>query len=144
MDAMHKYVTLTHSMLKNNFTGLIPNPAEGDTFDEYLFGVARAHEYPMSLMWLYENYPRDNGDVIREVIDLMFEGAVAAQRDWNTFFTEGTFPTEAMPIYKVEGGFTHGVNTAEGKPPECDESACTTPDKLRPSVSYRAVQVDKE
>jgi hypothetical protein len=112
---MHKYVDLTHSMLKNNFTGLIPNPDEGDTFDQYLFGVARAHEYAMSLEWLYDNHPRENRDVIREVIDLMFEGAVVGGRDWNEYFTEERFPKDGLPDYSgPDEGFSHGVNTAEG------------------------------
>lgn len=112
---MHKYVSLTQKMLKNNFTGLIPNPEEGDTFDEYLFGVARAHEYVMSLQWLLEFHPKENGEVIREVIDLMFEGAVTGGRDWNEYFSDGKFPKEPLVSYAgPDEGFSHGVNTAEG------------------------------
>jgi hypothetical protein len=39
---MHQYVELAHSMLKDNFTGLVPK--EGDVFDGDGFGPARAHE----------------------------------------------------------------------------------------------------
>lgn len=111
MDSMHKFVSLTHTMLKNNFTGLIPNPDKGDTWDFYLFGVARAHEYPLSLHWLYEHHPRGQEDAILETIDLMFEGSVVGGRDWNEFFAEGNFPTDPATL---EHSFNHGVNTAEG------------------------------
>lgn len=113
---MHRYVSLTHDMLKNNFTGLIPNPAEGDTFDESLFGIARAHEYVMSLQWLLEFHPEGNEDMLQEVIGLLFEGAVLGGRDWNAYFSDDRFPKEAKEAYEgPDFGFNHGVNTAEGK-----------------------------
>ncbi|KAH7312367.1 hypothetical protein B0I35DRAFT_376750 [Stachybotrys elegans] len=113
VDAMHRYVVLVHTMLKNNFTGLIPDTEQGDTFDPYLFGVSRAHELPVSLMWLYENHARDNGPVIWETMELMFEGSRVGGQDWTKFFTRGVFPERGTPDIH-NSGFTHGVNLAEG------------------------------
>lgn len=110
---MHKFTILAHSMLKDNFTGLIENTTLGDEFDPYGFGLARTHELPMSLQWLYENYPRNNSEVIWETIELMFAGGVAGGKDWTTFFVEGVFPTLGTP-YITTSSFTHGVNLAEG------------------------------
>ncbi|EPE34274.1 Six-hairpin glycosidase [Glarea lozoyensis ATCC 20868] len=113
VDAMHKFVALTHSMLQNNFTGLIQQKSEADNFDPYGFGLSRTHELPVSLMWLYEHYPRDNSQMILETIDLLFEGGKQGGRDWTTFFVEGVFPKQGTGTFKTSG-FTHGVNLAQG------------------------------
>ncbi|KAH8652616.1 hypothetical protein BGZ60DRAFT_419927 [Tricladium varicosporioides] len=113
VDAMHKFVTLTHSMLQNNFTGLLQQKSVEDNFDPFGFGVSRTHELPISLMWLYENYPRDNSEVILETINLMFEGGRQGGRDWTTFFVDGVFPKQGTGTFKTTG-FTHGVNLAQG------------------------------
>jgi hypothetical protein len=101
-------------MLKNNFTGLIQDRSQGDNFDPWGFGVSRTHELPISLMWLYEKHPRQNSEVILETIDLMFEGGRLENRDWTTFFVDGTFPKDTN--FK-SSGFTHGVNLAQGETP---------------------------
>lgn len=113
VDAMHRFVTLVHSMLQNNYTGLIENKTLGDDFDPYGFGLSRTHELPISLMWLYENYPRNNSQTIWETMELMFQGGKLGGRDWTTFFVNGVFPTLGTPNITTSG-FTHGVNLAEG------------------------------
>lgn len=111
VDAMHRFVELAHTMLQQNFTGLLPQ--DGDTFDPYGFGVSRTHELPISLMWLYEKHPRENHETIWETIELMFEGGRRGSRDWTTFFTSENFPKVGTPDIKTSG-FTHGVNLAQG------------------------------
>ncbi|PYI32525.1 hypothetical protein BP00DRAFT_445559 [Aspergillus indologenus CBS 114.80] len=64
VDAMHKFVVLVHSMLGDYFTGLIENKSLGDNFDPNGFGLSRTHELPISLMWLYDNHPRNNSQII--------------------------------------------------------------------------------
>ncbi|KAH9211322.1 hypothetical protein DL95DRAFT_437274 [Leptodontidium sp. 2 PMI_412] len=113
VDAMHKFVALTHSMLQNNFTGLLQQKSEADNFDPYGFGVSRTHELPISLMWLYEHYPRNNSEMILETINLMFEGGKQGGRDWTMFFVDGVFPKQGTGTFKTSG-FTHGVNLAQG------------------------------
>ncbi|KFZ02280.1 hypothetical protein V500_00276 [Pseudogymnoascus sp. VKM F-4518 (FW-2643)] len=113
VDAMHKFATLTHSMLQNNFTGLLQQKSEEDNFDPFGFGVSRTHELPVSLMWLYENHPRNNPAMILETINLMFEGGRQGGRDWTTFFVDGVFPKQGTGTFKTSG-FTHGVNVAQG------------------------------
>ena len=110
---MHRYVVLAHSMLKKNFTGLITNDSEGDYFDPGGFGIARAHEFPVSLMWLYEQDPRENAELIWETMELMFEGAVIAGMDWTDFFVKGRFPEVGTP-HIPHHIFQHGVNLAQG------------------------------
>lgn len=139
MTAMHKFTILANSMLKDNFTGLIQNKTLGDSFDPYGFGLARTHELPMSLQWLYENYPRNNSEIIWETIELMFAGGVAGGKDWTTFFVEGVFPTLGTPFIKTSS-FTHGVNLAQGMTitPSALNTRVDTEIGLRyPTVLYR-------
>lgn len=101
---MHRFTRLVHSMLKDNFTGLLQDKSQEDNFDPFGFGLSRTHELPISLMWLYENHPRENGDVILETIDLMFEGGRVGGGDWTQFFVKGVFPEDGN--FKTSG-FTH-------------------------------------
>jgi hypothetical protein len=115
VTAMHKFVALAHSMLQDNFTGLIQNKTLGDNFDPWGFGLSRTHELPLALQWLYENHPRGNEELIWETMELMFVGGRKGSRDWTTFFVEGVFPKLGTPNFKTSG-FTHGVNLAQGMP----------------------------
>ncbi|KAI5866575.1 hypothetical protein GGS23DRAFT_615109 [Durotheca rogersii] len=114
VDAMHRYVVLAHSMLKNNFTGLLVHG--NDTFDTAGFGVGRTHEMHIPLQWLLERYPRNNSQVIWETMELMIEGGVLWGADWRTFWTEEAFPKvlyDTTP-YNLSWVFIHGVNMAQG------------------------------
>ncbi|KUJ21209.1 duf1680 domain-containing protein [Mollisia scopiformis] len=114
VDAMHRYVVLAHSMLRNNFTGLIVHG--NDTFDTAGFGVGRTHEMHIPLQWLYEKYPRNNSQIIWETMELMIAGGVSWGADWRTFWVEGVYPTvlyDTTP-YDLSWVFIHGVNMAEG------------------------------
>ncbi|RDW72517.1 uncharacterized protein DSM5745_07689 [Aspergillus mulundensis] len=113
VTAMHRFTALAHTMLQNNFTGLLQDEQEGDNFDPYRFGVSRTHELPLALQWLYENHPRGQEGIIWETMELMFTGGKRGGRDWTTFFVEGVFPTVGTPDIKTSG-FTHGVNLAQG------------------------------
>lgn len=102
-----------HTMLKQNFTGLIQNKSLKDDFDPYGFGLSRTHELPMSLQWLYDNHPGNLSEIIWDTMGLMFEGGRQGGRDWTKFFVKGTFPELGTPNITTSG-FTHGVNIAEG------------------------------
>lgn len=109
---MHRYVELAHSMLKNNFTGLLAQ--SGDRYGSGNVGIARTHEMHIPLQWLYEKYPRNNSAIIWETMELMISGGVLWGADWRTFWVDGVYPT-GQPSHSINGIFTHGVNEAEGK-----------------------------
>ncbi|KAI0383748.1 hypothetical protein F5Y04DRAFT_20188 [Hypomontagnella monticulosa] len=114
VDAMHRYIPLAHSMLKDDYEGLIPK--EGQDYDGSGFGPMRAHEMHIPLQWLYEEYPRNNSQIIWETMELMINGSAAAESDWRTFWVKGVYPevtyTPRNEPYKDL--FNHGVNMAEG------------------------------
>ncbi|KAF4494426.1 Six-hairpin glycosidase [Fusarium agapanthi] len=113
VDSMHKFLKLTHSILRSNFTGLTQDENQGDHFDPFGFRLSRTHELPIYFMWLYENHPRDAGDIILETIELMFDGGRKGGRDWTEFFFEGVFPKGGTGTFETSS-FTHGVNLAQG------------------------------
>lgn len=100
---MHRYVELAHSMLKDNYTGLLvsqtprylcsedPDSSHkvhgDDVFDTAGFGVGRTHEYHIPLQWLYENYPRNNSQIIWETMELMIEGGVLVSHVYGRFIS---------------------------------------------------------
>ena len=114
VDGMHRFVILAHSMLKNNYTGLLAHGK--DTFGAE-WGLGRTHELHIPLQWLYETYPRNNSQIIWETMELMISGGALWGPDWRTFWVEGVYPTtlhdaEKSPLKWV---FLHGVNHAQGK-----------------------------
>ncbi|KAI1330809.1 duf1680 domain-containing protein [Xylariaceae sp. FL0255] len=114
VDAMHKYVGIMYSMLANNFTGLIPGP--NDVYDPKGFGIARAFESHIPLQWLYENYPRNNSQIIWDIMNYMIEGSAMRDLDWRDYFVEGVYPevVYAPQNQALSWLFYHGVNQAEG------------------------------
>ncbi|KAI0010921.1 hypothetical protein F4779DRAFT_271262 [Xylariaceae sp. FL0662B] len=114
VDAMHRYTVLAHSMLKNNYTGLLVHG--DDIFDIAGFGVGRTHEMHIPMQWLLERYPRNNSQIIRETMDLMIDGGVLWGADWRTFWTDEAYPKvlyENTP-FNLSWVFIHGVNMAQG------------------------------
>ncbi|KAI1341460.1 hypothetical protein F5Y15DRAFT_376175 [Xylariaceae sp. FL0016] len=114
VDAMHRYTVLAHSMLKNNYTGLLVHG--NDTFDTAGFGVGRTHEMHIPMQWLLERYPRNNSAIIWETMELMIEGGVVWGADWRTFWTDQAYPKvyyETTP-FDLSWVFLHGVNMAQG------------------------------
>lgn len=109
VKAMLRFTRLVHSMLKDDFQGLIPHP--GDEFDE--FCNTRAHELSTSLQWLYEQVDtREDKEMIWETMDLAWEAARVSDRDWSKFFTKENFPKE--PAAPGSTLINHVVNVSEG------------------------------
>ncbi|KAI1093496.1 hypothetical protein F5B19DRAFT_449596 [Rostrohypoxylon terebratum] len=114
VDAMHRYIQIANSMLKDGFAGLIEK--EGQDYDGDGFGAMRAHEMHIPLQWLYENHPRNSSQLIWETMELMIEGSVAANSDWRTYWVKGVYPevTYTPRNEPFKDLFNHGVNMAEG------------------------------
>ncbi|KAI1385008.1 uncharacterized protein F4822DRAFT_380349 [Hypoxylon trugodes] len=114
VDAMHRYVVLAHSMLQNNYTGLLVHG--NDTYDVAGFGVGRTHEMHIPLQWLLERYPRNNSQILWETMGLMIEGGKLWGADWRNFWTDKAYPKvlyEDTP-FELSWVFIHGVNMAQG------------------------------
>ncbi|KAL4733201.1 hypothetical protein BDV11DRAFT_210392 [Aspergillus similis] len=98
VTAMHKFIILANSMLKDNFTGLIQDKTLGDNFDPYGFGLSRTHELPTSLQTTHETTLKSSGKPLSLCLQEV---------------SPGVFPTLGTPFIKTSS-FTHGVNLAQG------------------------------
>ncbi|ORY68337.1 duf1680 domain-containing protein [Pseudomassariella vexata] len=114
VDSMHRFVVLAHSMLQDNYTGLIVHG--DDTFDIAGFGMGRTHELHIPLQWLYEKYPRNNSQILWETMELMIDGGEVWGADWRKFWVEDVYPKSEDDVNSFDGSwvFLHGVNHAEG------------------------------
>lgn len=86
-----------------------------DNYRGYIFwGRARGHDMIMSLQWMYENYPRNNSQMLLDNMKLLHEAAY----DWSYYFREDIFPMqdlETLPREPLLGNFEHVVNLAQGE-----------------------------
>ncbi|PIL24884.1 hypothetical protein GSI_12771 [Ganoderma sinense ZZ0214-1] len=99
VDALHRFVTLSDSMLQKNGTGL----------EEW--GKARWMEFVITLQWLYDFYPNGREE---ELLNMM-KTLKATGDSWEAIFAPENFPTTATegmnsPISSIAW---HGVNVAE-------------------------------
>ncbi|KAJ7728415.1 hypothetical protein DFH07DRAFT_782203 [Mycena maculata] len=101
LDAMHKFLSLTNSIWKNNLEG---DPSLGFQYD---YQYVRWEELIYSLQWLVDNDPRGQEDELIETMHLVRENGFSWKNDW---FVPGIFPEEAVDYFIMQ---THGVNTAE-------------------------------
>lgn len=102
IPAMHGFIHLMHSMLENGGQGYVS------------WGRARSHDMVITLLWLYENHPMDNGPLLLETMKLLTDAAF----DWSYFFSEDVFPKEDLddiPDFNLPYDFQHVVNVGQGQ-----------------------------
>jgi len=112
LNAMHQFVDLMHSMLKNDYQGYVWK--QGDRFDEQ-WGRSRASDMVLALQWLYENHPEDNSAKIHECMFMIYEKAF----DWSWWYSDGVFLKEDIESYPPElinplFPVLHAVNAGQG------------------------------
>ncbi|KAJ7158371.1 hypothetical protein C8R43DRAFT_995745 [Mycena crocata] len=101
LDSMHKFLSLVHTIFKNNEQG---DSSLGFQFD---YQFVRWEELIYSLQWLVDTDPRDKEDELIETMQLARDSGFSWKNNW---FTPGTFPKVATTVFTMQ---THGVNTAE-------------------------------
>jgi hypothetical protein len=112
LPAMHRFVRLMYSMLKNRHQGFVWKP--GDLFDDQ-WGRARAADMVLALQWLYEKQPAGNEEIIYFCMVEMYEMAY----DWSYWFSEEKFIKDDMEqhpgnILDSLFPYIHGVNAGQG------------------------------
>ncbi|KAK5018466.1 hypothetical protein BJ546DRAFT_1061617 [Cryomyces antarcticus] len=111
VPAMHKFANLMHSMLADNYTGYLQKP--GDDFDAS-WGRARSHDMIISLQWMYEHYPENNGQTLLDNMKYLNDAAY----DWAYWYEEAFIKVDldtvsanlTNSLYQYE----HGVNAGQG------------------------------
>ncbi|KAI9759486.1 MAG: hypothetical protein M4579_002326 [Chaenotheca gracillima] len=112
VPALHKFMTLMHSMLADNYAGYTPH--DGDVFDAS-WGQVRSHDMIITLQWLYENHPENNSQVLLDNMNYINEKAY----DWAYWFSNDVFITadlDTVPIDLTTRMFPyeHGVSAGQG------------------------------
>ena len=112
LPAMHRFVRLMYSMLRNHHQGYVWKP--GDLFDEQ-WGRSRAADMVLALQWLYENHAMGNEEIIHYCMVQMYEMAY----DWSYWFDEGQYLKDDLDLYPEEltkslFPYVHGVNAGQG------------------------------
>ena len=112
IQAMHSFVELMHTMLKDGYKGYVWKP--GALFDQQ-WGRARAADMIIVLQWLYETHPQENQDKLHDCILWMYEMAY----DWSYYFQEGVFLRDNLEDHPNElldslFPYLHVVNAAQG------------------------------
>lgn len=102
VPALHKFVALANSMLKN-----------GEGLNDGGWAKTRWEDFVITLQWLYDNHPDGNEDLLLETMKLLkWTGD-----PWEEVFSAQYFPTG--PTEDLQNPFDlplvwHGVNMAEG------------------------------
>lgn len=115
LPAMRRFVALMNTMLKNNGRGYLPH--EGDVLNslDHLWARVRVCDMMISLMWMYENRPSNQNQILVENLEMLRRGQI----DWAEWYQHGVYIfrdlntvntsyTDAMYAYE------HGVNVAQG------------------------------
>jgi hypothetical protein len=115
LPAMHKFVTLQNTMLKDNYTGYLPQPGDPLSDQDHGWGRVRVADMMITLQWLIENDPAGQETELLENLDLLRRGQI----DWAYWYQDGvyikqdlsTLPESVVaPFFPYE----HGVNVGQG------------------------------
>ena len=116
MPAMRRFVALMNRMLKNKGRGYLPH--QGDVLNrlDHLWGRVRVCDMMISLMWMYENYPSNQNQVLLETLEMLRQG----QMDWAGWYQKGVYIFEDLNTVNISYTdkmfpYEHGVNVAQGK-----------------------------
>ncbi|KZP19801.1 hypothetical protein FIBSPDRAFT_862288 [Athelia psychrophila] len=95
VTSMMKFVTLTNTMLHNNYTGI----------EEW--GAARWQDYTLVLQWLYDEHANGQEAMLLDTMQLL----KASGMDWTSVFSAANFPTgDVGSDGTIEN---HGVNLGQ-------------------------------
>ena len=116
LPAMHRFVALMNTMLKDNGRGYLPQ--EGDVLNrfDHLWGRVRVCDMMISLMWMYENYPSNKNRILMENLEMLREGQI----DWAKWYRNGVYIFQDLNTVNVSYtdrmfAYEHGVNVAQGE-----------------------------
>ena len=115
LPAMHKFFGLMNTMLKNNLTGLTDQPGDTLSAQDHTWGQVRVCDMMISVMWLYENDPQQDGQLLLDNLNMLRSG----QLDWADWYKDGVYlfqDLDTVPVNITNEYFPyeHGVNVATG------------------------------
>ena len=113
--AMQKFQVIMNTMLAKNYTGFWYHT--GDKFEAGAteWGITRAHDLMIPLLWLYEHHPANLSETIMQNLNYLYTGG----KNWDWWFQEGVFPKGDLEslnatFYGDYWYYEHGVNMGQG------------------------------
>lgn len=102
-------------MLKDNGTGYLPQQDDLISPSDHDWGRVRVCDMMISLMWMYENYPANQSQLLLENLQMLREGQI----DWADWYQQGVYIFQDLNTVNVSYTtemfpYEHGVNVAQG------------------------------
>lgn len=115
VPALQRFFTLMNSMLKDNGTGYLPQPGDVLSEGDHDWGRVRVCDMMISLMWMYENYPSNQSQILMENLQMLRDGQI----DWADWYQPGIYIFQDLNTVNVSYtnqmyAYEHGVNVAQG------------------------------
>jgi hypothetical protein len=105
-----------NAMLKDDGRGYLPQ--YGDVLNpfDHQWGRVRVCDMMICLMWMYENHPSDQRQILLENLEMLRQGQI----DWAEWYQNGVYIFEDLNTVNISYTdemlpYEHGVNVAEGK-----------------------------
>jgi hypothetical protein len=117
LPAMRKFVSLTHSMLQNGYSGMLPQPGDKLSEEDHGWGRVRVGDMLLTIQWLYEHdEDGEQGQVLLKTMEMLRKSSL----DWAEWYTPERYifgDLNDLPDSKVKPWFAyeHGVNVAQGE-----------------------------
>jgi len=120
VSALHKFVSLQHSMLADNYTGYIYHEGDEMSADGYSWGLVRSQDMIISLQWLYEHYPGNESQLLLDNMKYMHDQGL----NWEAWYNEAAYFGQGMEedlnllnnnLTQANYAYEHGVNVAQGR-----------------------------
>ncbi|KAH9903924.1 hypothetical protein F4778DRAFT_72529 [Xylariomycetidae sp. FL2044] len=86
LSSLHKFMPLAHEMLKNHGYGYSDCPVEGSKACSW--GQVRAADLMITIQWLLENDPQDQGPMLWEVMTMLHD---MNKYKWEDWYTDNTY-----------------------------------------------------
>ena len=92
INALYRFNELMNSMLKHNGTGMIYHDGDKASADDFIWFRSRSQDMVVSLQWIFDHYPGNNSEILRENIRLIHGYSFK----WEGWYTEESYIREDL------------------------------------------------
>ena len=120
VDHLHTFMKLMNTMLADNYTGYIYHDGDQMGSGDFQWGQVRSQDMLLTLQWLYEKHPGNQGALLLENMKYMHNKAY----NWEAWYNEGAYFGQGMEknlddlnvnLTNANYPYEHGVNVGQGR-----------------------------
>lgn len=120
VSSLHKFNTLMHSMLADNYTGYIYHEGDQLSADDDQWGQVRSQDMIITLQWLYEHYPGNQSQALLDNTNFLHDKGL----NWEDWYNEVAYFGQGMDkdlntldlnLTTNNYPYEHGVNVGQGE-----------------------------